>query len=71
MYFARAVGCEGIAVGVDLGGPEHVRIVYRAVDGIEERARLLLACPIKRANAAIYSSALPSSTVTRATIAVR
>jgi len=42
MYFARAVGCEGIAVGVDLGGPEHVRIVYRAVDGIEERARLLL-----------------------------
>src|SRR6266581_4988651 len=27
MHFARAMGREGSIVGVDLGGPEHVRIV--------------------------------------------
>jgi len=42
MYAARAVGCEGIVVSVNLGGPEHVRIAFGAVDGIEESARLLL-----------------------------
>ena len=42
MHFACAVGCEGIVVSVNLGGPEHVRIVFGAVDGIQESARLLL-----------------------------
>jgi Lsr2 len=36
MHFARAVGREGVVVGVNLGGPEHVRIVFGAVDGIQE-----------------------------------
>jgi hypothetical protein len=41
MHFARAVGCEGSVVSVNLGGPEHVRIVFGAIDSIEESARLL------------------------------
>src|SRR5215472_17005850 len=42
MYFARAMGCEGIMVGVYLGGPEKVRLVLGTVDGVQESARLLL-----------------------------
>src|SRR6266568_844813 len=42
MHLARAVGCEGSVIGVDLGGPEHVRIVFGAVDGIQQSARLFL-----------------------------
>jgi len=41
MHFACTVSCEGSVVGVNLGGPEHVRIVFRAVDGVQESARLL------------------------------
>jgi hypothetical protein len=42
MHRARAVGCECAVVGIDLGGPEHVRIVFGAVDGIQQSARLVL-----------------------------
>jgi hypothetical protein len=70
VHVTRAVGREGIVVGVNLGGPEDVRIVLGAVDGIQESARLLLGSS-KGANAATYLSALPSLTVTRATIAMR
>src|SRR5580700_458011 len=42
MHVARAVGCEGSVVSVDLGGPEHVRIVFGAVEGVKEGAGLLL-----------------------------
>ena len=69
MHFARAVGCEGIIVGVNLGGPEHVRIVFGALDGIEESARLLL-CLFKqwreRSDALVGLTYLA---VTRATMA--
>jgi hypothetical protein len=42
MHLARPVGCEGIVVGVHLGGPEHMRIVFGVVEGLEKSARLLL-----------------------------
>jgi hypothetical protein len=42
MHFAGPVGCEGSVGGVDLGGPEHVRIVFGPVEGVEKSARLLL-----------------------------
>jgi hypothetical protein len=71
MHFACAVGCEGRVVSVDLGGREHVRIVFGAVQGVEESARLLLCLFQQGANAATYSPALPSLTATRATIAKR
>src|SRR5260370_3828026 len=35
------MGCEGIVVGVYLGGPEYAGIVIGTMDGIEESARLL------------------------------
>ena len=69
MHVARAMAREGIIVGVYLGGPEQVRVVPGPVDGVQESARLLFCLSSKGANAARYSSALPSLTVTRATIA--
>ena len=42
MHLARAVGREGIVISVNLSGPEDVRIVFGAVDGIKESAGLLL-----------------------------
>jgi hypothetical protein len=42
MHLAHAVGCEGSIVGIDLGGPEYVRIVLGAVEGVKESAGLLL-----------------------------
>lgn len=71
MHLARAMGFERGAVRVDLGCPEHVRIVFGAVQGVEESARLLLCLFQQGANAATYSPALPSLTATRATIAKR
>src|SRR5947207_8469141 len=41
MHLARAMGLKCGGVGIDLGGPEHVRIVLGAVDGIKESAGLL------------------------------
>jgi len=40
MNVARAMGCEGGLVGVDLGSPEHMRIVLGPVKGVKERAGL-------------------------------
>jgi hypothetical protein len=42
VYRGRAVAGEGGLVGVDLGGPEDVRVVRGPVDGIEDGARLPL-----------------------------
>jgi hypothetical protein len=69
MHFARAMGGERGIVGVYLGCPEHVRIVFGPVKSIKERAGFFRAWSSKGANTETCSPALPSLTVTRATIA--
>ena len=71
MHVARAVSRKNSIVGVDLGGPKHVRIVFGAVEGVQEVPGSFLACSSNGPNAATYSPALPFWTVTRATIATR
>jgi len=63
MSFARAMGCGGGIIVVDLGGPEHVRIVLGPVKSVKERAGLL-ACLFEQGRErgnVLFGLALPDS----------